>query len=88
MTIFLRLSKTIINTRYIQNIDIYPTQYTITLATNHNFSGWTVGWLGFVSSKNQDTLYFFKNSEDQEDKDDYILVDKWIKSLDSKHEEI
>ncbi len=53
MTNFLKLSRKLINTKYIQHIDIFPSQYTITLATNHQFSGLILGWFGNVSSTNQ-----------------------------------
>jgi hypothetical protein len=52
------------------------------LATDHNLFGFHFGMIGYIKSSNQESLYFIKDSEIQEDKEDYILVDKWIKSLD------
>ncbi len=81
MTNFLKLSKKLINTKYIQHIDINPSEYIITLATNHNFSGIRFGWIGWINSSHQEKFYFHKDSETQEYKDDYILVDKWVKTI-------
>jgi len=81
MTVFLKLSTKIINVKYIQHIDIYNNQYIITLATNHNINGYNIGLFGFINSSSQERIVYYGDSELKNDKEDYLIVDKWIKSL-------
>ena len=73
MSSFLKLTKRIINTRYISRIDIEPTGYKIKLITHEMGGIWILGGGGLDSVKSDITLCKTK------DKMDYEIVTHWLK---------
>jgi hypothetical protein len=73
MSSFLKLTKRIINTRYISRIDIEPTGYKIKLMTNEIYGVWVCGGGALGSIKSDINLCKTK------DKMDYEIVTQWLK---------
>lgn len=72
MSIFLKLSSCIINTKYIQKIIIKPDKYYIKLMSN----GISGGMFYFTSTENEIKICANKNSLD------YRILQDWIKKID------
>jgi len=72
MSQFLKLSKIIINTNHIRNIDLLESKYKITLSTP-NIDGYV-----FVGSGKLTLEYPTINVCKKENNEDYNIVKKWI----------
>ena len=72
MSSFLKLSKICINTKYIRNIDIKQSNYEIKLATPNIDIFFIFGSGGF------DFIYPKINICEQESKEDYNIIKKWL----------
>ncbi len=76
MSQFLKLSKIIINTNHIRNINILASKYEIKLSTP-NISGYVIAGSGKFDS-NFPTI----NVCEKENNEDYNIVKNWIKIQD------
>ncbi len=76
MSQFLKLSKIVINTNHIRNIDILASKYIIKLSTP-NISGYVLAGSGKF-----DLNFPTINVCEKEDNEDYNIVKKWIKIQD------
>ena len=76
MANFLKLSKIIINTNHIRNINILASQYEIKLSTP-NISGYVLAGSGKF-----DLNFPTINVCEKENNDDYNIVKNWIKIQD------
>ena len=72
MALFLKLSKIIINTNHIRNINILQSKYEIILSTP-NISGYVLAGSGKI-----DTNYYTLNVCEKENNEDYNVIKKWI----------
>jgi len=73
---FIKLSKQIINTRYIKRIIIKNEKYTIHMYSN-DFDGFVACGTGNINSKC--TYFDFYKKDDEKD---YKTIDDWIKKID------
>jgi len=73
MSSFLKLSKRIINTRYITRIDVKPTEYKIRLATSQ-ITGFVQLGTGAVQSESHHITLC-------KDTGDYEIVTNWLKRM-------
>ena len=76
MSQFLKLSKIIINTNHIRNINILASKYEIKLSTP-NISGYVISGSGKF-----DLNFPTINVCEKEDNEDYNIVKNWIKIQD------
>lgn len=81
MNRFIKFSKLIINTKNIQRVDIKPNQYTITY-TNSDIFGMVLAGYGYIESSNKKIILSNESEQSDENKLDYEIFDKWIKSID------
>ncbi len=76
---YIRLSRIIINTRYINRIDIDTSSYSIHLMNTHNgwLSGCSLLFFGYSSSHKIINVY-------SEEKDDYKIITDYIQEVSQK----
>jgi hypothetical protein len=75
MNSFLRLTKHVVNTRYISFIDIEPNKYKINMQTNTGSGYWIFGGGSYRTHEAQIEVC------KERDKVDYEIVTNWLKRV-------